>query len=201
MNELVFTEPPKTKRKVVVAESAIKEMLANVLVVSEPDMVVLTDLQAELVPEFEVGAVSSGEVTGVAQSCMKSTQEKPIRTLNVDKCNVMLVRHGEEVSYDLFHNQNGDMDQNAKGYRVDDVRGRYTDVSGILISSKKSLGTTSTMRTMRYRGVTTQKHIQIDSGKENISVVYRPKDNKIFLKIGESGDILEFKGFEDAASP
>lgn len=195
MNDSQFELVGASKRQPL-SENVIIKMLQRVRVVTSPNHTIQEIHAKREAPEFDVDAVRGGKVIGVAQAQIGSTRDKPIKAVNIAKCNALLIRYGRPFRFDLVHNMNGDMQQNDIGSRWSDVNTRYrAGAEAIPISSDRSVGVIATIRQILHGGIVTRKRVEIASGRGNISVVYRPKDNKVLIRREDTQEIQEFDGF------
>lgn len=172
-------------------EQAIKKMFENMVKIETPIEV----MPIAEVPEFADDAVSKGNVVKrVSQGFMSLTETKPIRTDNASDCNVFLIKTSKDSSteYALIHVWAGDLDLNRPGAKRKDVADITNETSlAIGITGGRSVSIIPTARELKYEGITTVKHINIPSGNRYISVVYRPEDNKVLVRVGADTDATE----------
>ena len=100
----------------------------------------------------------------------------------------------------MIHIWAGDLELNLDGYKRKDLAMEIKNSGrAIGITGGMSTGVIPAARELKYEGIDTQKHIAVESGKRYISVVYKPKENEIFARIGSDEDATEvwvYDGFE-----
>ena len=180
-------------------EQAIQKMYKDMVKVTEPIRI----LPISEVAEFDDYAVTKGVVGNrVNQGHMGATEILPIRTDNASDCNVFLIKTLKEnghIEYVLVHVWAGNLDLNRPGARRKDIAAITNETSlAIGITGGRSASIVPTAREFKYEGITTVKHIHIPSGNRYVSVVYRPEDNNILVRVGADTDATEvylYEGF------
>ncbi len=157
----------------------------------------------EQVPEFLPSAKRDGLVTSIiSQGKFASTTEMPIRTDNAVECNIFLIESSADdgKKYTLAHVWAGELSSNLEGYQRKDLAKEVKNSGrAIAITGERSSPFRPTARELKYEGIDTKKHITVDSGRKWVSVVYKPKENEIFVRAGSDQDtkeVLVYDGFE-----
>jgi len=173
-----------------------KEMLAQLQIVDEPARI----MPVIDVPEFgnQIEVMQNGIAIIVDQRRFKSTERTPIRSDNAAQCDYAILKtplSDGKFQYTLIHVYEGDLESNAFGYRLDDVA-KITNAQSTTIHVSSDTHTiNSTAIDLKYKGITSTKHIKVPTKRQYLSIVYRPETNEVLTRIGESETVNVYQGF------
>lgn len=169
-------------------------MHENIEVVFSPIKVI----NDSTVPEFGI-KVGENIAVIVGQGRMESSEEVPLRTDGVGKCQVLLLKTSQVPNarlYTLNHLWGGDSGHNLPGARWEDIQTLCKNPTTAFFVTGDKDSYLIEAEGLAQLGVTVTKHIKVLCDGYRFNLVYRPITNEVLIKIGNNAYTREVRIFE-----